>query len=73
MAITTQEVDMATCDACGAREYSSDGQFRGVTGVAASGLQGFAVNWYSCKGTAGHVGAAVKAAIDAGPQEDDDQ
>ena len=75
MAINTEEVDVATCNACGKREYSADHTFNGLSGVAhaVTAGGGYPVSWYSCSMAPGHIGKAVRAAIDAGPGEPHDQ
>jgi hypothetical protein len=71
MAINSEKVEVATCNNCGKREYSVDGQFKGVSGsadVQRNGY-GYSVVWYSCSTAPGHLGKAVRAAIDAGPSD----
>jgi hypothetical protein len=69
VAISSEKVEVATCNNCGKREYSASGEFEGVSGTANVGRSdyGFKVSWYSCSTAPGHLGKAIRAAIDAGP------
>jgi hypothetical protein len=72
VAISSENVDVAVCNNCGKREYSTDGfGFQGASGTAdvERGGHGFQVSWYSCSTAPGHLGKAVRAAIDAGPPD----
>jgi hypothetical protein len=72
MAINLEKVEVAVCNNCGKREYSIDGcDFRGVSGTANvdQGGYGIQVSWYSCSTAPGHLGKAIRAAIDAGPPD----
>ena len=75
MAINSEKVEVATCNACGKRQYSVEHIFDGVAGqasVTTSDGLGFTVSWYSCSHAPGHIGRAVREAINAGPEHDQD-
>ena len=63
MAITSEQVVVAECNNCGKREYSDDGDFAGVRGTVIDPHNGAQLEWYSCVLTAGHIGKAVRAAL----------
>ena len=73
MAIGTQKITVAECNACGRQEFSENPQFvgkglRGTAKVEQDGY-GFEVSWYSCSLAPGHIGRAVASAVKDGPQE----
>ena len=70
MAIATEKVEVAECNACGRREYSENGTFKGLAGSVKAEQNGFGftVEWYSCSTAPGHIGRAVASAVNDGPQ-----
>lgn len=70
MALTKGEVTIAVCDACGNRKYAeSPLQPLGVSGHATL-IEGEVtqieknIKYFSCRTDAGHVGKAIRAALD---------
>lgn len=67
MPISTQQVQVAECDNCGARKYSENGtQVPGVQGrltlIDERGREKN-VQFFSCRSDAGHIGKAAAAAL----------
>lgn len=69
MAVSQQKVTVAECDSCGAKRYGEDGaKIPGVHGrvtVISDRQPGeVSVEFFSCRGDAGHVGKAIIKAIE---------